>query len=194
MQMLELYRLRNSVPSGSLSFSPNLGELLSRDVSSHVPGFREAEFRVHLSARVTRSRRGKKTAKGEEERSGMSRRAPPVRKGEMHSEANGRGERDEGCRHWNIGATESARVRHKQSAIVDYGSDIARRVSAHGREGVGRGEEDRGVEGKGMAEGQGEDGPGSVGDSGATRTRTPIAVVVVVVVVGGGRRRAMEWV
>lgn len=30
----------------------------SRDASSHVPGFREAEFRVHLSARVTRSRRG----------------------------------------------------------------------------------------------------------------------------------------
>lgn len=43
---------------------------------------------------------------------------------------------------------------------------------------------------KGMAEGQGEDGPGSVGDSGAT----PIAVVVVVVVAGGGRRRTMERV
>lgn len=40
-----------------------------------------------------------------------------------------------------------------------------------------------------MAEGQGEDGPGSVGDSGAT----PIAVVVVVSGGGGRRRAPVEW-
>lgn len=40
-----------------------------------------------------------------------------------------------------------------------------------------------------MAEGQGEDGPGSVGDSGAM----PMIVVVVAVDDGGGRR-AVEWV
>lgn len=40
-----------------------------------------------------------------------------------------------------------------------------------------------------MAEGQGEDGPGSVGDSGAM----PMIVVVVAVDDGGGRR-AVGWV
>lgn len=30
--------------------SSDLGEIRSRDACSHVPGFREAEFRVHLSA------------------------------------------------------------------------------------------------------------------------------------------------
>lgn len=39
-----------------------------------------------------------------------------------------------------------------------------------------------------MAEGQGEDGPGSVGDSGAT------PMIVVVVLDDGGGRRAVEWV
>lgn len=39
-----------------------------------------------------------------------------------------------------------------------------------------------------MAEGQGEDGPGSVGDSGAT------PMIVVVVLDDGGGRRTVEWV
>lgn len=47
-------------------------------------------------------------------------------------------------------------------AIVDYGSDTRLRSVAYGRGAAGR----RAV--RGVAEGQGEDGPGGVGDSGAT--------------------------
>lgn len=70
-------------------------------------------------------------------------------------------------------------------AIVDYGSDIAPelRCAEEGEE-LGR---DGGI--RGMAEGQGEDGPGSVGDSGAT----PMIVVVVLLDDGGGRRGAVRW-
>lgn len=66
---------------------------------------------------------------------------------------------------------------------MDYGSDIApelRSSDARKRESRAR----RGA--RGIAEGQGEDGPGSVGDSGAT------PMIVVVVLDDGGGHRAME--
>lgn len=46
----------------------------SRDASSHVPGFREAEFRVHLSARVTRSQRGKEEGRERSREEGLDER------------------------------------------------------------------------------------------------------------------------
>lgn len=65
-------------------------------------------------------------------------------------------------------------------AIVDYGSDIAPELRSSGAR--KRESRERGGGARGMAEGQGEDGPGSVGDSGAT----PM-IVVVVLDDGGGR-------
>lgn len=85
----------------------------------------------------------------------MSGRAPRS-KGRCAPSGRERGER-RGAQHRNIGATESARVRHKQSAIVDYDSDIARRVSARkrGRKMRGGGEGQAGREG-----GEGKEGDG----------------------------------
>lgn len=70
-------------------------------------------------------------------------------------------------------------------AIVDYGSDIAPELRSSGA----RKRESRARRGaRGIAEGQGEDGPGSVGDSRAT------SMIVVVVLDDGGGRPAVEWV
>lgn len=72
---------------------------------------------MYLSARVTRSRKG-------EEGSGMSERERERAKGRCTQ--NGGREGKKGCSNTlEYRGPPKVLVRHKQSAIVDYGSDIA---------------------------------------------------------------------